>query len=163
MPRTKRKRGKSAKVSRAIYEHIATLGPVGYMPIAPGTFGTLAALVILLLLKPSAPAVAVLLVLLSAIGVVASDEAERMSGEKDPPHIVIDEAAGYLFAMAFLPQTPVYFAASFALFRAFDILKPPPIRRLQRLAGGVGVMADDVVSGVFTNVILQICRLLIPG
>lgn len=149
------------KVSSSVYKNVATLGPVGYVPGAPGTIGTLAALLLLLLLKPSAPVFAVLIVLTSAVGVVASGKAERILGKKDSSHIVIDEVAGYFFAMAFLPQTTVYFIASLVLFRVFDILKPPPIRQLQHLSGGLGVMADDIVAGILANVILQICRILI--
>lgn len=149
------------KISRAAFKNIATLGPIGYVPKAPGTAGTLAAMLFLLLARPSAPFFAALLLVVTALGVVASGEAEKALRTKDSGHIVIDEVAGYFFAMAFLPQTTGYFLASFALFRIFDIMKPPPIRRLQFLPGGAGVMADDVVAGVFANVVLQIWRALI--
>jgi phosphatidylglycerophosphatase A len=149
------------KLSRAAWKQIATLGPVGYVPRAPGTAGTLAAMLFLLLAGPSAPFFALLLVVATAAGVVAAGEAEKALGAKDSGHIVIDEVAGYFFAMAFLPQTTGYFLASFALFRIFDIMKPPPIRQLQVLSGGAGVMADDVVAGVLANVVLQIWRTLI--
>lgn len=148
------------KVSKYIYKHIATLGPVGYIPRAPGTFGTLAALLFLLLVKPSGVAFAVLLILISVVGIVASEEAERILREKDSSHIVIDEVAGYFFSMAFLPQTTGYFAAAFVLFRFFDILKPRPLGRLQHISGGAGVMADDIAAGILSNIILQIWRIL---
>ncbi|MEJ2313782.1 MAG: phosphatidylglycerophosphatase A [Nitrospirota bacterium] len=149
------------RLSRAAWKNIATLGPVGFVPKAPGTAGTLAAMLFLLLARPSGPFFAVLVLAVTALGVVAAGEAEEALGAKDSGHIVIDEVAGYFFAMAFLPQTTGYFLASFALFRIFDIMKPPPIRQLQFLSGGAGVMADDVVAGVFTNVVLQLWRTLI--
>ncbi len=134
---------------------------MGYIPKAPGTAGTATALLLLLLIKP--PAIGFMLLILGAtvLGAIASDRAERVLDEKDSGHIVIDEVAGYLFAMAFLPQTAGYFIASFTLFRIFDILKPGPIRKLQHLSGGVGVMADDIAAGIVSNVVLQIWRILI--
>jgi phosphatidylglycerophosphatase A len=95
------------------------------------------------------------------LGTVASGRAEKVLGQKDSGHIVIDEVAGYFISMIFLPQTFGYFAAAFVLFRIFDILKPPPINRLQHFHGGVGVMADDIAAGILANIVLQIWRFLI--
>ena len=96
-----------------------------------------------------------------AIGTVASSEAEQVLGKKDPGCIVIDEFAGYLVAMAFVPREPALIAAAFVLFRFFDILKPWPIKKLEKIKGGWGVMVDDLVAGLFTSAILQIWMLLI--
>jgi phosphatidylglycerophosphatase A len=148
------------KLSDSAYKNIATLGPVGYIPKAPGTAGTAAALLLLLLIKPSAPVFLLLILATTVLGYIASDKGEKVLNEKDSGHIVIDEVAGYLFAMAFLPQTAGYFVASFTLFRIFDILKPGPIKRLQHLSGGAGVMADDIAAGIVSNVILQLWRIL---
>jgi phosphatidylglycerophosphatase A len=149
------------KLSQTVLKHIATLGPVGYLPVAPGTWGTAAALLIIVALKPSVAVFVVLLAVSAVLGTVASEEAEKVLKKKDSGHIVIDEVAGYFFAMAFLPQTAGYFIASFILFRFFDIIKPQPINRLQHLSGGVGVMADDIAAGILTNVLLQLWRILI--
>jgi phosphatidylglycerophosphatase A len=148
-------------LSDSAYKHIATVGPVGFAPKAPGTAGTLAALIALVLLRPSTPVLLLLSVASVVIGTVASGRAEVALGRTDPGCIVIDEVAGYFISMLFLPQTFFYFAASFVLFRVFDIIKPPPIGRLQHLHGGVGVMADDVAAGVLANAVLQVWRLLI--
>lgn len=91
-------------------------------------------------------------------GIYVSSLAERILNQKDPGHIVIDEFAGYLVSMMFLPVTAGYLIAAFVLFRGFDILKPPPIRGLQNLPGGWGVMVDDIAAGIYTNLILQIWR-----
>ncbi len=144
----------------ALLKHVATLGPVGYVPWAPGTFGTLVAVLVVAALKPTAPFFAVLLVASTVLGLAASGPAEEALGRKDASHIVIDEFAGYFFAVAFLPLSMGYILASFVLFRVFDILKPPPISALQHLRGGAGVMADDIAAGIFANIILQAWRLL---
>lgn len=139
-------------------KYMATLGPVGFMPIAPGTFGSFVSLIMLWLLTPS-PYVHVSIFLVAlAGGTFVSHEAEKLFAKKDASPIVIDEFAGYLVSIAFLPQTKGYFIASFILFRVFDILKPPPIMEVQRLPGGVGIMADDLIAGIYTNLILQIWK-----
>jgi len=150
-------------LSDSAYKHIATLGPVGFVPKAPGTWGTLAALVVLALLKPSTPILILMVVATVVVGTVAAGRAEIALGQTDSGHIIIDEVAGYFISMLFLPQTVFYFAASFVLFRIFDVLKPPPVRQLQELHGGIGVMADDVAAGVIANLVLQIWRILIAG
>lgn len=148
------------RLSDSAYKNIATLGPVGYMPKAPGTAGTAAALLLVLLMKPSATVFIMLILVVTVLGVMASERAEKILKEKDSSHIVIDEVAGYLLAMVFLPQTTGYFVASFTLFRIFDILKPGPIRKLQHLSGGAGVMADDIAAGIISNLILQLWKIL---
>lgn len=91
------------------------------------------------------------------IGITASDAAEKVIGEADSGHIVIDEFMGFLVSVFYLPHTAGYLTAAFILFRVFDILKPFPIGKLEKdLSGGLGVMADDVLAGVCVNIILQI-------
>lgn len=140
--------------------HLATLGPVGYAPKAPGTLGTLVAVAALALIRPSGPLYIALLAGSIVLAVAASSSAERAFEQKDSQKIVIDEFAGYLTAMAFVPISAGYLAASFILFRIFDILKPPPVRNLQFLRGGAGVVADDIAAGIMANVVLQAWRLL---
>ena len=135
-----------SKVSEQLFKHLATLGPVGYLPVAPGTFGTLVALVVVLLIRPTLMLHLLLLAVSVVLGVVASSEAERVLDRKDSQHIVIDEFAGYIVAIAFLPLSAGFLIAAFVLFRIFDIVKPPPIRGLQYLKGGTGVMADDIAA-----------------
>ena len=139
-----------------LLKNIATLGFIGYLPKAPGTFGTLAALVFFALIKPSIPVHVLLVILVTALGIIASSRAEKMLNEKDSGHIVIDEFAGYALSVLLLPHTLSSLVASFLLFRFFDILKPFPIRWIERsILGGVGVMADDLVAGVYTNLVMH--------
>jgi phosphatidylglycerophosphatase A len=145
---------------RVLFKHIATLGPVGFFPLASGTLGTLVALVFVALTNLPIPLYLAVAAVVTAIGIYASGVVEEITGEKDPGCIVIDEVAGYLIAMAFLPTTAFYLVSSFILFRFFDILKPPPLGRLQRLKGGTGVVVDDILAGVYTNIVLQLWKAL---
>jgi phosphatidylglycerophosphatase A len=129
----------------------------GRAPIAPGTAGTLVGILLYLLARDlgglwyGAVCAAVI-----GIGTWAAGKAERMFGAKDHSTIVIDEIAGFLVAMLLVPGTWQYITAAFFLFRAFDIVKPFPLRRLEHLPGGLGVMLDDIGAGIYTNVVLQI-------
>jgi len=138
-------------------KNIATLGPVGYLPLAPGTWGTLAGAMFIALLKPSAPLHALLIFVFTGLGAYSAHEAEKAIGMKDSSHIVIDEFAGYLLASLSFPQDLRYIIASFILFRLFDILKPPPVKFFDR-PGGVGIMADDIIAGIMANIVLQLWR-----
>jgi phosphatidylglycerophosphatase A len=140
---------------------IATVFFIGYIPFAPGTFGSLAGVAFIWTFKPDAFWQVIILVSGFIIGVLSSSMAEKGFKEKDSKHIVIDEFVGYIASVIFLPLTTGYLAAAFFLFRFFDILKPPPIRNLERMfSGGIGVMIDDLAAGVITNIILQVFRLV---
>jgi len=94
--------------------------------------------------------------LLMAIGIPAAGVVERESGKSDPGFVTIDEAAGQMFALIAVPLRWKYLLASFILFRAFDILKPFPVRRLERLHGGAGIVLDDVGAGLYALVLVQL-------
>ncbi len=110
--------------------------------------------------KPSFTWQLIILIVTLLIGIWVSGVVEKAFGQKDCVHIVIDEFVGYLCSIIFLPLTPTFMIAAFFLFRFFDILKPPPIRMIEKLGGGAGVMFDDVAAGIITNILLQIFRLL---
>ena len=144
-----------------ILKNIATLGFVGYLPVAPGTWGSLVSAVFVAFLNPSSTVQAVLIVIGFVIGTISCTVAERVIGRTDSGHIVIDEFIGFLVSVVYLPQTYGYIIAAFFLFRFFDILKPFPIRQAERtLKGGFGIMTDDVLAGIYTNAILQIWKLI---
>jgi len=128
--------------------------------VAPGTFATLVAAALFVLLRPDDVIAISLLTLLVTIGTIAAHHAEGALNEKDSSHVVIDEFAGYVVSVLFLPSRISYYVAAFLLFRLFDILKPPPIRTMERLTGGLGIMADDVLAGVYANVALQVWKIL---
>jgi phosphatidylglycerophosphatase A len=129
----------------------------GYVPIAPGTAGTLVAIPIFLVLS-SIPFPLYELTILAFFFFASwiSGEAQRCLGRKDHPRIVIDEIMGYLITMLWLPRTLLFIMLGFFLFRFFDIAKPPPIRLLEKVKGGYGVVLDDALAGVYANIILQI-------
>lgn len=142
-----------------ILKYIATIGFIGYLPIAPGTFGSLAAFAFFILLKPPPFIHILILFLLIPVGIISSHHAERFFGSKDSRHIVIDEFCGYLFSVIFVPFS--YAFAAFFLFRFFDILKPFPIKKTETiLRGGKGIMADDIMAAVYTNIVLQVWKLI---
>ncbi|MFO7707794.1 MAG: phosphatidylglycerophosphatase A [Desulfobacterales bacterium] len=138
---------------------------VGRAPFAPGTFGSLLALPLCAGLAyaglgPGAIGLAAFL----AAAVWAAGRAEVLLGRKDAPAIVVDEIAGMLIALAGLPFTVFNAAAGFAVFRVMDILKPFPAGRIDsRMRGGVGIVLDDVVAGVYANLILRLAALLVPA
>ena len=137
---------------------LATGFYVGRIPMAPGTFGSLMGLPLCFLLAgiqlPAALA-AVLVIVVLATWIAGA--AERILGRRDPGCIVIDEIAGMVVTLAGLPFNPTTAGIGFVLFRVLDILKPFPIRMLdKRLPGGSGIVADDVVAGAFANIILRV-------
>ncbi len=140
---------------------IATLGPVGYWPWGPGTLAS--ALVGLVWWMVPVPRWAWLLALaaVTPAGIASAGRAEERLGPDDG-RIVIDEVAGMALALLVVPHTLAGTALAFALFRAFDILKPPPIGRLQGLAGGWGVVADDLAAGAAAALVGGILMALRP-
>jgi phosphatidylglycerophosphatase A len=149
-------------VHREFLKNIATLGFVGYIPYAPGTFGTLTGLALFLLIRPSSPVHVLIILGCTVLGVIASSVAEILLAEKDSKKIVIDEFTGFFVSVLFLPKTLGFILAAFVLFRLFDILKPLAIKKLETtLSGGLGIMADDLLAGVFANILLQIWRIII--
>lgn len=130
---------------------------IGYAPLAPGTFGSVLGLALYALLYTVAGPLAALagLLVVTALGFWSAGAAERHFGRSDPGHVVIDEIAGQMLTLALLPLTAGVAAAGFLLFRLLDILKPFPARRLEKLHGASGIMADDLMVAIYANLILQ--------
>jgi phosphatidylglycerophosphatase A len=150
------------RTARSVILFISQGAYAGRSLVAPGTAGTVVGVLLYLGLKGLPPgyylAVCVLVIF---IGMWAAGHAEIILGHKDSPSIVIDEIAGFLTAMFMVPPGWFFILAGFLLFRVFDILKPWPLRRLEELHGGPGVMLDDVGAGVYTNIVLQLSAFLI--
>jgi phosphatidylglycerophosphatase A len=137
---------------------LASFGYVGFAPVAPGTVGSAAALVLFVPLRRAAApglelAAAVVLFL---AGVWAARIAEASLGVEDPGPVVIDEVVGMLVSLLWVPASWAACLAAFAAFRLFDIVKPWPANRLERLPGGWGIMADDLMAGVYANLAVQL-------
>ena len=137
---------------------LATGFGVGTSPIAPGTLGTLVAILIYYFLSEiSPPLYEITLIGFFFLSVWVSENAERFFRKKDDQRIVIDEIIGFLTTMLWVPKTIRFVIIGFFLFRFFDILKPFPIRRLEKgFSGGFGVVLDDVVAGVYANIVLRL-------
>jgi phosphatidylglycerophosphatase A len=171
---------------------VSTCG-VGYLPLAPGTWGSLVGVAFYLLLwslsqrvlfanaairrftllEVATPQMAFMLMvifLVSMAGIWAASRAERLFQRKDPGVVVIDEVAGQMIALLpgpFYVHTWWSIISAFVLFRAFDIWKPYPIRRLEKLESGLGIMADDIVAGIYAvianTVLVSAYLLFLPG
>ena len=143
---------------------ISTLGGLGHFSSMPGTVGSVVACFFALLIPPILLYILIPVVIL--IGVWASGKYESEKGEKDPSEVIIDEVAGVWIAMAghvVSQETMVYALPALFLFRIFDILKPVPVSTAERLPGGIGIVADDVVAGILANVLLWGLRWLVMG
>lgn len=136
---------------------LATWFGCGLSPIAPGTVGTLGALPLYFIVRSYGSwAVLATALVVTAVGVWASNVVVRETGEKDPQRIVIDEAAGVLLALAAAPMTALGVTLAVVLFRVFDMTKPFPARRAEKLRAGWGVVVDDLVAGVWAAVFVRI-------
>ena len=130
----------------------------GYLPKAPGTWGTLVGLLLFFLLHSlSLPIYLAVTAGLFVVGSFAAGEAEKILDNRDPGVVVIDEIVGILITMIVVPATPLTMALGFVLFRIFDILKPFPVNFFdQKFHGGLGIMLDDVMAGIYSLIILQL-------
>ncbi|HEX3373820.1 MAG TPA: phosphatidylglycerophosphatase A [Edaphobacter sp.] len=146
---------------------VGTFFGAGLLQPGPGTYGSTAAVLLwyaaahILHPAPVALAIGTALAALIAtlVGIPAATIVARESGREDPGHVVIDEVAGQLIALIAIPADWRHAAISLLLFRLFDILKPPPIRRLERLPSGTGIMLDDVAAGVFALAVAQLLHI----
>jgi phosphatidylglycerophosphatase A len=145
---------------------ICTFGYVGYFPVAPGTAGSLAGLVVFGLLRAAGATPLIDLVVIAALfaaGTWSGTHAERHFGGTDPGAGVIDEVVGMLVTLWALPATWIVAVIGFFVFRLLDVVKPWPAGRLETLHGGLGMMADDVMAAVYSNLVLRGLLLLAPA
>jgi phosphatidylglycerophosphatase A len=140
----------------------ATFFGIGRLRPGPGTWGSLAALLIWAglsrFVQPDSQALtlALLAAIAVAIGIPAATATAQASGVKDPQFVVIDEVAGQWITLLFAPVAWKTLLAGFILFRGFDIVKPPPVRQLEKLPAGTGIVLDDVAAGVYALAVMQL-------
>ncbi|MCY4590192.1 MAG: phosphatidylglycerophosphatase A [Alphaproteobacteria bacterium] len=138
---------------------VATVGGIGLIPIAPGTWGSLAAVPAgwLIVNVLGVAGLLAAIVAIFALGVWASGRYAARAGEHDPGSCVIDEVVGQLIVVAALPPDPWFLAGGFVMFRLFDIIKPWPAGLVdQRVPGGLGIMLDDVVAGLQAAAVMMV-------
>jgi len=133
---------------------------IGYAPIIPGTAGSLAAAILHFMLPLEEPAWILIITAAFVAGIWSGTLVEREYG-KDPPLVVIDEFVGQWLTFSFLPMDLLTLTGGFLLFRIFDISKPFPVNRAQRLKGGLGIMLDDVIAAVYAHASLRLILLII--
>ncbi len=140
----------------------ATFFYIGHLRPGPGSWGSAAAALIWFILARWIPVssrsaiLACLIALAIALGIPAATRVARTSGAKDPQFVVIDEVAGQWIALLFAPLTWKTLLVGFILFRGFDIVKPPPVRQLERLPEGAGIVVDDVAAGLYALALMQL-------
>jgi len=148
---------------------VGTLFGIGHLPAGPGTWASAATVLLWWFLSTFVSSTHLVIYGLAitcaiiAIGIPASTVVARESGVKDPGFVVIDEVAGQMIPLIIAPVRWKYLLVSLILFRCFDILKPPPLRMLERLPDGVGIMFDDVGAGVYALMILVVLMKLWPA
>jgi phosphatidylglycerophosphatase A len=135
---------------------VATVCGIGYVPFAPGTFGSAAGLVLWALVPATAYGQALAIGALFVAGSWSGTVAERHFGRTDPGQVVIDEVLGMLITLFMNPVGWPGALGAFLLFRLMDVVKPFPANRLERLPGGIGVMADDAMAAVYANLALRV-------
>lgn len=138
---------------------IATFFYIGYLPLMPGTWASLAGVLVYLLVRHNIYLLLAAFAVLLSAGLYAAGKAEDIFGKKDDKRIVIDEVCGMLLVFILIPPYKSYLIAGFIIYRLFDILKPYPARRLEKLPRSLGIMSDDVLVALYSFLMV---RLLLP-
>jgi phosphatidylglycerophosphatase A len=147
-------------VKKALALPLGTALGVGYIPFAPGTFGSLVGVLLWWLLPESAAIQGAAIALLFVVGSWSGSVAEEHFGRADPSQVVIDEVMGMLITLFLNRVGWLGATGAFFLFRIADIIKPFPANRLERLPGGIGIMADDAMAAVYANLALRLALVL---
>ncbi len=148
---------------RSLWWWLALGFGAGKLPKAPGTWGALVGLVLFWGLKGlSWPGQLLVVLGLSILGAYGAGLVAQAQGQEDPKEVVVDEIAGQMLSLVGHPFNPWIVGLGFVLFRAFDILKPPPVRQAEALPNGWGIMADDLVAGLLANLCLWLISPILP-
>jgi phosphatidylglycerophosphatase A len=143
-------------ITRRFVECATTFFYIGYLPLAPGSMASVAGAGLAFLLQAQPFWYGIVFLFVTWLGFKASGIMEGMCGRKDPGCIVIDEVSGMMLAFMSLPWRFDVFWATYFLFRAFDMFKIYPANRFEKIPGGTGIMMDDIMAGIYTNIVMQI-------
>ena len=135
---------------------ISTFFGIGYLPIMPGTYASAVGVLIYLALKDSFYIYLAVTLIVTIAGFVSARRAEELFKKPDPSQVVIDEVSGMLIAYILVPFSVSSVIIGFFLFRALDIIKVYPLNAVEKIGGARGIMLDDILAGVMTNIALQI-------
>ena len=139
---------------------ISSVFYIGYFPFASGTFGSFVAIIFWWILDPDPLMQFLIIIITLFIGTISSHIIQTKKNIKDPSFIVIDEFAGMFISLIFIPKNILIYLFAFILFRFFDVIKPGYIDTAQKIPYGIGVMADDVLAGISTLIILHVALLV---
>ncbi len=140
---------------KTVIKMLSTFFYLGYTPLIPGTIGSLGGLLFYLMVKHNAALYIGSLIVLIALALLVINRAEEHFGKKDARPIVIDEAAGMMIALLFVPQEPALIVFAFIAFRLFDIVKPFPVKWAEGIRSPWGVILDDIIAGIYANLAAQ--------
>ena len=143
-------------IRNPLIKTLSTFFYVGYIPFMPGTAASIAGVFLYYLIKDSIFIYTSFTLLSILIGFLIAGGAERIFNKKDARCIVIDEISGMLLSLIFIPYNIGLVLIAFCLFRILDAIKPYPADRFQRYKGSIGIMSDDILAGLYTNIILQV-------
>ncbi len=145
------------KLTKNIATLIGTFFYVGYLPLIPGTFGSFAGLVLFYFIRDRVLLHILITIVLLILGFLTCGKIERSANINDPRFVVIDEVSGQFISLLFMPFYDArVFIAAFLVFRLLDTLKPYPANKLEKLKGSLGIMGDDIVAGLYTNIVIQV-------
>lgn len=139
-----------------IIKTLSTFFYIGYLPFIPGTFASIVGIFLFYLIKGNNFTYILFTLTLMILGFLVAGRAEEIFNKKDARYIVIDEIVGMLLSLIFIPYDIKLVIIAFIMFRILDALKPYPAGSLENLKGSLGVMSDDIIAGLYTNIILQI-------
>lgn len=140
---------------KKLAELLATFFYVGCFPVAPGSLGTLAGLGLCVVLEEARVIYVLTFLVLTVLGVWSAEVVEQDCQQKDPGCVVIDEVAGIMVTFFLIPLSVPVLCVGYFLFRAFDMFKVYPANRIEAAGGGIGIMADDLIAGLYANLVLQ--------
>jgi len=143
-------------MSKEIIKLLSTFFYLGNMPVAPGTLASFAGMLLAITFSSSTPIYIIATLGVIFLGFQVSGQMEKILKKKDPSCVVIDEVAGILIAFFALPLSPAILIVTFFLFRAFDMFKIYPVNKFEAMEGSTGIMMDDLVAGVYTNLVMQL-------